>query len=244
VTRPEAAAHTLEAHRLAFARLDLRAAWRRVVGLVVQPGVDFDHSRIHHYRPAEAAALSGFVADQPGLVYEAHSTDYQTEASLHALVRDHFAILKVGPAVTYALREAWFALSAIERELVPVEQRAHLPAVLERRMLEAPQHWQKHYAGSPFEQRLLRQYALSDRCRYYWGDAQVQQALERLIDNLDRHTLPLTLLSQYLPEQYEAVVQGRLPARATALAEHKVGLVLARYARACSQNHVGQALAA
>lgn len=236
VTRPSAAAATLEAHRLAFARRDLQAAWERVIGLVVQPGVDFDHSTVRHYAPQEAVELSAFVRHHPGIVYEAHSTDYQTERSLHALVRDHFAILKVGPAATHALREAWFALAAMEEELVPVEQRSHFKAVLERAMLEQPRHWQKHYAGKPDELAMLRRYSLSDRSRYYWGEAPVRQALARLQANLDAIALPLPLLSQYLPEQAELVNEGRLAPRACALARHKVELVLARYARATLRN--------
>ncbi len=37
---------------------------------------------------------------------------------LRGLVTDHFAILKVGPVLTYAYREAVFALSFIEDELL------------------------------------------------------------------------------------------------------------------------------
>ncbi|MBT9494307.1 MAG: D-tagatose-bisphosphate aldolase, class II, non-catalytic subunit [Paucibacter sp.] len=242
VTTPAAAALTLAVHRQAFAQHGLQAAWQRVVAMVVQPGVDFDHSQIQHYQPAAAAALSRFVAEQtdpPTLVFEAHSTDYQTEAAMHALVRDHFAILKVGPAVTFALREAWFALAAIEREIVPFGRQSQLPAVLEQRMLAEPKHWQKHYSGSPAEQHLLRAYALSDRCRYYWGDAAVLAALARLIANLEQQSMPLPLLSQYLPEQFDAVLRGELQAKPLALAQHKVGMVLARYARACSRNRQG-----
>jgi D-tagatose-1,6-bisphosphate aldolase subunit GatZ/KbaZ len=239
VTRPEAAAATLEAHAVAFAARGLHGAWERVIALVVQPGVDFDHSAVHHYAPAEAAPLSGFIARHAGLVFEAHSTDYQSERALHALVRDHFAILKVGPAATNALREASFALAAIEDALVPVEQRSQLAEVLERSMLEQPRHWQKHYHGAPDTLRMLRKFALSDRSRYYWGEPAVVAALGRLHANLAGRDLPLPLVSQFLPEQMEAVLEGVLPARATDLARHKVGLVLARYARACHANRAG-----
>lgn len=233
VTTPEAAAQTLKVHAQAFASPDLQAAWGRVIAMVVQPGVDFDHSSIHHYRPAEARALSQFVTEQTGLVFEAHSTDYQSEASLHALVRDHFAILKVGPAVTFALREAWFALAAIEAALLPAERCSRLPEMLDAAMLAKPKQWQKHYSGDAATQALLRAYAFSDRCRYYWGEPQVQAALDNLIANLDALTLPLPLLSQFMPEQYAAVVQGQLSRSAAALAQHRVGQVLAQYARAC-----------
>ncbi len=233
VTSPQAAARTLEVHRQAFAAAGLRAAWQRVIAMVVQPGVDFDHSQVQHYESAAAAELSAFVAGQPGLVFEAHSTDYQLESSLQALVCDHYAILKVGPALTFALREALFALSSIEAELLPEGERAQLPEALEQAMLAEPRHWQKHYAGTPEQQRLLRRYALSDRCRYYWGEPAVRAAQARLFANLDAAAIPLPLLSQYLPTQYAAVMQGCLPATAQRLVEDKVAEVLATYARAC-----------
>ena len=48
--------------------------------------------------------------------------------------------------------------------------------------------------------------------------------------------IPLSLLSQHLPEQYLEVLQGQLPASANALLEHKIGRLLAQYARACNRN--------
>ena len=233
VTTPAAAAHTLEIHRRAFLEPDLAAAWERVVAMVVQPGVDFDHSSVHDYAPHAARALSAFVETQPRIVYEAHSTDYQTEDALHALVRDHFAILKVGPAATFALREALFALAAIEAELLPPDRCSQLVAVLDRCMVERPKHWQSHYHGDERQLRLLRRYALSDRCRYYWGEPDVQAAVETLLRNLRRTPAPRTLLSQYLPEQQREIEAGRLSADPEALVRHKVFLRLAEYARAC-----------
>ena len=236
VTDPAAAQRTLDVHRLAFFDAGLHSAWRRVIAMVVQPGVDFDHSEIQHYDSEQAAALSAFVAGQPGLVFEAHSTDYQRETALHEMVRDHFAILKVGPAATFALREGLLALCRIEDELVPASQSSRLMQVLDEVMLAQPKHWSKHYPGSIQQQRLLRRYGLSDRCRYYWGEAPVAAAVERLFTNLDAVAIPLSLLSQHLPEQYLEVLQGQLGTQARQLVEHKIGRVLAQYARACDRN--------
>ncbi len=236
VTTPAAAARTLEIHRRAFLEPDLAPAWQRVIAMVVQPGVDFDHSSVHDYEPQAAQALSAFVETQPRIVYEAHSTDYQSEDALHALVRDHFAILKVGPAATFALREALFALASIEDELLPPEQRSRLVEVLDDCMVEQPKYWQNHYQGDEHRLRLLRRYALSDRCRYYWGEPEVQAAVETLVRNLRQTPPPRTLLSQFLPEQQRAIEAGRLSADPEALVQHKVAARLAEYARACARN--------
>lgn len=236
VTDPAAARRTLDVHRRAFGALGLHAAWRRVIAMVVQPGVDFDHSAIQHYDAAHAAALSDFVAGQPGLVFEAHSTDYQRESALHAMVHDHFAILKVGPAATFALREGLYALCQVEEALLPRESASQLMRVLEDTMLAKPQHWRKHYHGSDSDQRLMRRYGLSDRCRYYWGEPEVAAAVAKLMANLDAIEIPLPVLSQHLPEQYLEVLQGQLANRASALLEYKIARVLAQYARACSRN--------
>ncbi|MFK3649405.1 D-tagatose-bisphosphate aldolase, class II, non-catalytic subunit [Lysobacter enzymogenes] len=240
VTTPQAAEQTLAIHRDAFAAPDLAAAWERVIAMVVQPGVDFDHSSVHDYDPAAARELADFLERQPRIVFEAHSTDYQREDGLHALVRDHFAILKVGPAATFAYREALFALAAIEAELLPPAQRSNLPEVLERCMLDQPRHWQQHYHGDEHELHLLRLYALSDRCRYYWGEPALVAATARLFDNLGAHAPPLVLLSQHLPEQYRAVRAGTLANTPQALARHRIGLCLDEYARACSANAAGE----
>ena len=239
VTTPAAAAQTLEIHQQAFDTPQLREAWQRVIAMVVQPGVDFDHSSVHDYDPAAAAELADFLEKQPRIVFEAHSTDYQRESGLHALVRDHFAILKVGPAATFAYREALFALAAIEAELLPPQHCSRLPQALEEVMLAQPKHWQAHYHGDAATLRQLRAFAFSDRCRYYWGEPALLAAVDTLFANLEKHAPPLVLLSQYLPEQFRAVREGTLANTPGALVRHRIGLCLAEYARACAANAAG-----
>ncbi|AHY57263.1 D-tagatose-bisphosphate aldolase, class II, non-catalytic subunit [Stenotrophomonas rhizophila] len=239
VTTPAAAATTLAIHREAFSAPDLLPAWERVIAMVVQPGVDFDHSSVHYYDPSAARALSAFVDAQPRIVFEAHSTDYQTEAGLHALVRDHFAILKVGPAATYAFREAVFALAMIEAELLPAAQCSNVIAVLDQCMRDKPGSWRSYYQGDERELRLLRAYSLSDRSRYYWGEPAVVAALQTLVANLRQHAPPQILLSQFLPNQQLAIEAGELTAEPLALIQHKVAERLGDYARACNRNRAG-----
>ena len=233
-TSAQAARDTLQAHREAFEAAGVSHVWPRVAALVVQPGVEFDHQKVVVYRPDQAKQLSAVLDDEPAMVFEAHSTDYQTESALSQLVRDHWAILKVGPQLTFALREALFALAAIETELVPPPVQSRLPEVLEARMLADPSHWSSYYDGDENEQRIHRRYSYSDRLRYYWPDPRVREAQERLLANLGAVAIPLPLLSQYLPAQYVRVRDGETEPTPEALAVDHVKDVLRTYARACS----------
>jgi D-tagatose-1,6-bisphosphate aldolase subunit GatZ/KbaZ len=227
---------TLELFRAAFAAQNVTSAWDRVIGLVVQPGVEFGENTIFDYDRDKAKALSSALPEHPALVYEAHSTDYQKPAALARLVEDHFAILKVGPWLTFAFREAVFALSAIERELLAHRRGVRLSRVseaLEAAMLRNPAYWRSYYHGSEDEIRLARIFSYSDRCRYYWGDATVQQELSQLRANLDASTPPLTLVSQYLPMQHKAIRAGRLQAHAEVMIQEHIRAVLRVYAAAC-----------
>lgn len=233
VTTPDDAQETIEVTREAFMQAGLEPAWERVMAVVVQPGVEYGDQVVIDYQPEKATALSRFIESYDHLVYEAHSTDYQTPHRLCDLVRDHFAILKVGPALTFAFREAIFALSLIEQEWVGSEDTSNIRTVLEEAMLSHPAYWEKHYTGTPHELYLARKYSFSDRSRYYWPNEAVQQALTRLFENLRKQPVPLSLLSQYLPEQYSQVRQGTISTDPTELVRSKIESVLADYAYAC-----------
>jgi D-tagatose-1,6-bisphosphate aldolase subunit GatZ/KbaZ len=158
--------------------------------------------------------------------------DQQPEA-LAVLVRDGFAILKVGPGLTFALREALYALAAVEAELVDADEQSRLPEVVERVMLERPGNWERYYHGNARQQRLLRVYSYSDRMRYYWNDPSIEAATRKLMDNLAAVDIPENVVSQHLPDQYRAVPQGRLPLEPTALVLDRVRDALRPYATAC-----------
>ncbi len=233
VTTPDAARATLQAHYHAFEKRGLEGIWPRIIALVVQPGVEFDHTHIIDYQPQKAVALSKMVEDYDTLVFEAHSTDYQTPQSLRQLVIDHFAILKVGPALTFALREALFSLAAIEEELLPAKACSGLRHVLESVMLDRPEYWQSHYHGDGNARRLARGYSYSDRVRYYWPDSQIDEAFERLVRNLADDPIPLPLISQYLPLQYVKVREGGLSATPRELIINHIQDILQQYHCAC-----------
>jgi D-tagatose-1,6-bisphosphate aldolase subunit GatZ/KbaZ len=236
VTTAQDVRRTIEVTRSAFLREGLDAAWERVTAVVVQPGVEFGDDFVLDYRPEKARELAGLIEAEPHLVYEAHSTDYQTREALRKLVCDHFAILKVGPGLTFALREAFFALALMENELFPKSARSNLIAVLDAAMRRDPRHWQRYYPGTRREQAFKRKFSLSDRLRYYWPDEQVQAALAKLMGNLSQTALPLSLVSQYAPWFYEQLRRAEIPENLSmpeALLLARVSAVLADYEYAC-----------
>ncbi len=241
-TSADAARATLEAHRDAFAAAGVADAFERVMALVVQPGVEFDHVAVFDYDPSATSGLRAVLDDVPGLVFEAHSTDYQTPTALTRLVADGWAVLKVGPGLTFALREALFALARIEDEIVEDSQRSRLVEVVEEEMLAEPKWWKSYYEGSEAEQALARRYSYSDRVRYYWPRPAVAAAQQQLLDNLISTAIPLPLLSAHLPDQYTKVRDGHLALDPRQIAMDRVRDVLRVYsaATAPSTGHHGQ----
>jgi D-tagatose-bisphosphate aldolase class II non-catalytic subunit len=236
VTRPEAALRTVDVHRKAFMSAGLEAAFARAIGVVVQPGVEFASAEVIPYSPEKAERLTEALANLPGFVFEAHSTDYQPAACLDALVRDGFAILKVGPWLTFALREALYGLDCIAQVLDPTPTADTLPAAMETLMLKEPGNWRNYYEGAPNEVRLQRHFSFSDRIRYYWPHPEAQAAVDRLFAKLADKRIPEPLISQYLGGLYPEVVEGSLSARPKELVVGAVLQVLRRYDQACGRN--------
>jgi D-tagatose-1,6-bisphosphate aldolase subunit GatZ/KbaZ len=233
VTEPDAAVETLRVHAEAFKTAGVEDAFSRVVGAVVQPGVEFGNHNVIPYVPAKARALSATLSKLPGLVFEAHSTDYQTRDKLQALVNDGFAILKVGPGLTFALREAFYGLDLIATFLFPDKRPESLAAVIERVMTAEPKYWDRYYQGSAEDRRLQRHFSYSDRIRYYWPQPEISAAVTELYAVLDGVAIPETLISQYLQGLYPRVRSGTVKPDVSALAIAAVDVVLEDYFEAC-----------
>lgn len=234
-TSPADAVRTIEVTRAAFEAAGLSDAWTRVCGVVVQPGVEFGDDQVFHYNREAAAGLSAEILKQDRLVYEAHSTDYQSEKGLTQLVEDHFCILKVGPWVTFGYREALFALARIEEEMLAPKglQTSRLREVIDAVMIEDPKYWEKYYPGNALEQAYKRKYSFSDRSRYYWPNPRIAAAKRQLVENLKAHPIPLSLLSQYMPGQYHAVSGGLISNDVEEIIINRTQDVIGMYARAC-----------
>jgi D-tagatose-1,6-bisphosphate aldolase subunit GatZ/KbaZ len=238
-TTPADAIKTIDITRAAFEAEGLSDAWNRVCGLVVQPGVEFGDDRVFHYDRDAAKDLSAEIMKQDRLVYEAHSTDYQSETGLAKLVEDHFCILKVGPWLTFGYREALFALSMIEEEILAPKdiELSKLRDVLEAVMLAEPKYWEKYYPGDRAMQTYKRKYSFSDRSRYYWPNEKIQQAVAKLVSNLRENPISLALLSQYMPNQYTAVNEGTIANDVDAIIINRIQDVIGIYARACKMSN-------
>lgn len=210
VTSPEAFQDTVATYKHIFEEAGVKEGWKDVVAVVVQPGVEFGDDQVFLYDHDAATALCSALEKYPEVCFEGHSTDYQSAECLKNMVNDGIAILKVGPALTYGLREALFALSFMEKELVPEDKRADFIETLEKVMLAEPGNWQKHYHGDDKQLALARKYSLSDRARYYIGQPEVTKAIDKLFDNLREYPIPMNMLHQYMPVSYTKVRDGIL----------------------------------
>ncbi len=232
-TSVEDAEKTITLSMNAFKKRGLQKIMEKVIALVVQPGVEFSDTLIHSYDRKLAAGLSDFIKSKDTLVFEAHSTDYQTVDSLKELVDDGFGILKVGPALTFAKRRALFALARMESELFSSDESSNLSAVIDTVMTDNPGYWVSHYRGTDQELHLARLYSLSDRVRYYWSDSRVNKAVTRLLTNLSGIDIPQTLLYEYVPELYWQIREGEIKANPKEIIFCYIRKELQSYSSAC-----------
>ena len=232
VTSVKGFKNTVETFKKAFESFGVGDAWQYVIGVVVQPGVEFSSDYVWEYNREEAKDLIDELKNYPQLIFEAHSTDYQTPRALKEMVEDGFIILKVGPALTFGFREGIFALNHIENELLKYDENVELSnfiEVLDFSMIKSPKDWVNHYSGTGEKIKLERKYSLSDRARYYMPKDEVNFALEKLMNNLEGIEIPMTIISQFMHEQYKKVREGVLKPIAKELLKDRIGEYLDDY---------------
>lgn len=219
-TRPEAARRTLDAHVAALGHLG------RIGGLVVQPGVEFGALAVDRLPLRRDPGLREAVAHVPGVVLEAHSTDYQHAEVFPRLAALGFAFQKVGPALTFAWREAVYALDALARV---AGWGGGVPETMERLMLAQPATWERHLDPGA-DLRVQRHFAYADRIRYLWPHPEARGALAQLEASLG--DLPAPMLGQGFAADVldlaEALSAEGLP-RPAALRQAKVQAALRPY---------------
>lgn len=243
VTKVENLVNTIETFKNAFETHGVADAWQYVVGVVVQPGVEFGSEQVWQYDREKASKLSEALRDYPELVFEAHSTDYQTDEALNEMVEDGFIILKVGPALTYGFREAAFELNLMENELLKYNANLELSKfreILEFNMVKNNGYWKNHYSGTQEKVKFDRIYGLSDRCRYYLPIEEVNYSLEKMLDNLKQVDIPLTLVSQYMHNQYKKIRSGKMELTVENLLKDRIGEYIDDYIYAIENHKVLQ----
>jgi D-tagatose-1,6-bisphosphate aldolase subunit GatZ/KbaZ len=237
VSRVSDVKSTIEETRKGFLLCGLGAAWERTLAIVVQPGVEFGPDHVSAYDRERSEKLISLIKSDGRFVFEAHATDYQSTEALRQLVEDRFAILKVGPSLTFAFREALTALWHIEVALFSGRRNislSNLRKTIAHAMDEKPAYWKDFHREGEAGFDALRYYSYSDRVRYFWPLPEIQASIQRLIKNLDDCEIPLPLLSQYLPRQYEAIQKGRLAARPEAIIRNRIMDITSEYTAACN----------
>ena len=172
-TDAQDAVQTLQAHINTFGDLA-----PKIGGLVVQPGVEFGPTDVHHLPFGRDPGFLAALKDHPTVCLEAHSTDYQRPRTYVRLAELGFAFQKVGPALTFAYRQAVYALDALRQPT------GVLRANMEELMLSDPKYWQGHYHGDAPCVRRQRHFGLADRIRYYWPNPKAQAAVDKLMSDM------------------------------------------------------------
>lgn len=239
ITKPSAFENTIIAYKDQFEKLGISDLWRYVIAVVVQPGVEFGDSDLHKYNRLEAFPLCQKLKEYPDIVFEGHSTDYQSPEALKQMVEDGIAIIKVGPALTFAVRQAMYALSYIERELIDDDsKRSHFIETLEAEMMAEPKDWEKYYRGSDKQKAISRKYSYSDRSRYYICNESVENARRKLFENLRNVDIPMGMLMQYMPFQYIRVRDGKVSKDPRELVKDSVVTIVEDYNYAVKRNYM------
>ncbi len=223
-TAPEAASATLVAHQAAFAEQGIADLWPQVSGLVVQPGVEFAPDQVFHLPTGRDPGLRDVVSKYPGICLEAHSTDYQPPETFPKLANMGFAFQKVGPALTFALRRALYALDQIVQKQSP--SAIGLPQVMEAAMRDNPKYWRSHYTEEDTSQW---HFSYADRIRYYWPLPEVQQAVGTLISKFDELKVPDQVLAESFSPDVLDRAEGLASSRAIAIVRSEVQVALLPY---------------
>lgn len=239
ITDVEDFENTIIAYKKKFQEYRLDKSWSDIIAIVVQPGVEFGVNNIHLYDRVKAQHLCNILKQYPDIVFEGHSTDYQPPLQLKEMVKDGIAIIKVGPALSFALREGLFALAHIEKYLIPDEElQSHFMEILDDEMIKNDKHWKKYYFGNPNDIMIARKFSFSDRCRYYFINQRVEKSIQRLFKNIDSVQIPMGLLHQYMPLQYNKVRDGILKPQGKELVKDAVISVIDDYNYAVKYNYI------
>lgn len=206
VTHPKDALNTIAVYKEVFemAGVSEEQFNRDIIALVVQPGVEFTKDKIFPYVRANARSL--MAVDKGELVFEGHSTDYQSSVALKNMFEDGVKILKVGPELTYLFRAALERLERFETETLPSDSCSRFSSTLSEAMADNPKYWEGYYSpGARFD----FEFSYLDRSRYYLTEPKVKSAIENLklnVNSVDNQAI----IFKYFPELSNEDVIGNL----------------------------------
>ncbi len=86
VTKPEAFEDTVRTYRRVFEEEGIADGMNDVIAVVVQPGVEFGDEQVFFYDRDAAKDLCAKLKEYPQVVFEGHSTDYQSAECLRKMV--------------------------------------------------------------------------------------------------------------------------------------------------------------
>ena len=226
VTNSENLEKTLLAYAESFEDLNI---WNRVKAVVVQPGVEFGNDGIVTYRPENFQNLKEIIRKYPGMVFEGHSTDYQSSKTLSNMVADGIAILKVGPALTHAFINALFNLELLLDDLTSRGKK--FTTALQGCMQAQPKYWQAYVPqiSSLTIRDCYKKYSLSDRARYYLGDPTVLKEIEEMFSVFAKVNVPVFMVDRYFPRQFRLILQGDLDFNLDSILEDEIKQVVIPY---------------
>lgn len=238
VTSGKALRHTLQMYEQKFREAGIDDAWDSIVGVVVQPGVEYGSFSVRQYRREDARELCSVLKAFPHLCFEGHSTDFQFPRHLRMLAEDGVLILKVGPAITYAMREALANMCEIERIFINDNARSHFKEILDSVMQAYPKYWEKYYGGADNEKRIQRKFSFLDRSRYYMADQSVRNALKRLEDNINKLDMNPGIIHQYFRNQYDRLYCNNIECNFSSLIFDYIAMQLEEYDLAAERHSI------
>ncbi len=230
VTTKEELEKSLEYFEKAFKEEGIEQVFDYVIAVVANFGTEFGRDEIFDFDPEKVKSFKEILAKY-NIVFEGHSTDYQIKENLKRMVECGIFVLKVGPALTFALREALIALSHIEEEIYKdkVSKLSRFKEILLDTMLNNRSYWIKYFDANDKLIRVKLLYSYLDRWRYYFENKNVKDAIYSLIRNLENIEIPSWLISQYFPYQYQKIRRGEIKGEVMEIILDKIGMIIDDY---------------
>ncbi len=160
-----------------FQRLNLK---KMFFGLVIEPGMKYKHYTItkpnfYNFRNKKN------ISKKNNFVYEAHSTDYQSQKILRQLVKNNFKFLKVGPELTFNYARSLFFMENIEKKKNKIKN-SNIKETIFSTMLKNKKYWNGYYTKK--KPGLFLNSKL-DRMRYYFDTKEVKNSVLTLKKNIN-----------------------------------------------------------